>query len=314
MRYSLGKTIDAFLRGEALDLKEAAVFTDGATIYSYNTGFPIAKHLGAGIYLFNNDKYSVTTSRHQAAVKAALDNHAQRIYLCNTAEIINARAGEPVILKRPARPSSLDEAMRLVGEVAKERGVKRPPVGKWTRQIRADILLARIRAAKRSGRSGGALADCFALFSVDASTAVDITLPFARSKDTGLARAAAGLLLRNLPRLPRESLSEIESQMPRLVRQVTGGRYRGSYHHIGFESFVVYESEPDLSIRDDDTGKDCVKVLHYAAASPPWKDPDSASLEELGRKLLTAPEAKTLISIEAEVQTLAVARVTAADL
>ena len=51
------------------------LFIEGNTIYSYGYHFPIAIRIqGAnGIeYLWNSDKYSVTTSKHQRYVKDAL--------------------------------------------------------------------------------------------------------------------------------------------------------------------------------------------------------------------------------------------------
>jgi hypothetical protein len=53
----------------------ANVFTDGNTIYSYGRHFPMAircqDETGTRM-LVNEDKYSVTTSKHQSAVRTVL--------------------------------------------------------------------------------------------------------------------------------------------------------------------------------------------------------------------------------------------------
>lgn len=47
------------------------IYTDGKTIWSYGSHFPMATYKD-GLMFFNQDKYSRTTSRHQSLVKRAL--------------------------------------------------------------------------------------------------------------------------------------------------------------------------------------------------------------------------------------------------
>lgn len=48
------------------------VYTDGRTIFSYGPHFPLATRLPSGKILFNSDKYSSTTSKHQTYVLRAI--------------------------------------------------------------------------------------------------------------------------------------------------------------------------------------------------------------------------------------------------
>ena len=59
------------------------LFIEGRAIYSYGYHFPIALRLIDG-WVFNTDKYSVTTSRHQSLVKTQLSGH---IVEANTKEL-----------------------------------------------------------------------------------------------------------------------------------------------------------------------------------------------------------------------------------
>lgn len=61
----------AFANG-ATKGKGSHLFIDGDTIYSYGYHFPIARRNADGTVWINPDKYSVSTSRHQSLVRAAL--------------------------------------------------------------------------------------------------------------------------------------------------------------------------------------------------------------------------------------------------
>jgi hypothetical protein len=52
--------------------KTANMFIEGRTVYSYGLHFPIAMRLTDNIVLFNSDKYSKSTSRHQNLVERAV--------------------------------------------------------------------------------------------------------------------------------------------------------------------------------------------------------------------------------------------------
>lgn len=93
MRIALGvRNADAYLMGGKMKNKEVAemfaqgkrkcetkhLFIEGNTIYSYGKHFPIAIRLWDGYafkYIWNSDKYSVTTSRHQSLVLNAIGNN-----------------------------------------------------------------------------------------------------------------------------------------------------------------------------------------------------------------------------------------------
>jgi len=68
-----------FIEGRA----SGHLFIEGRAIYSYGYHFPIALRLIDG-WVFNTDKYSVTTSRHQSLVKTQLSGH---IVEANTKEL-----------------------------------------------------------------------------------------------------------------------------------------------------------------------------------------------------------------------------------
>jgi hypothetical protein len=50
-------------------------FTDGRVIYSYGLHFPLAYRFDDRVILLNEEKYSVTTSKHTTLVKQAIRNH-----------------------------------------------------------------------------------------------------------------------------------------------------------------------------------------------------------------------------------------------
>lgn len=60
---------EAFANGKAAATEH--LFTDGTTIFSYGTHFPIAKRKNGKLY-WNKSRYSMTTSQHQGIVARAL--------------------------------------------------------------------------------------------------------------------------------------------------------------------------------------------------------------------------------------------------
>jgi hypothetical protein len=48
------------------------IITDGMTIYSYGRHFPMAVKLDNGDIVVNEERYSVTTSKHQGALRTVL--------------------------------------------------------------------------------------------------------------------------------------------------------------------------------------------------------------------------------------------------
>lgn len=55
------------------------MYIEGDTIYSYGSHFPIAHRTKKG-YTFNRSKYSHSTSKHQGAVRRALQAADARIF------------------------------------------------------------------------------------------------------------------------------------------------------------------------------------------------------------------------------------------
>lgn len=66
------KAAEAFVNGQTSPRDRGSVFTDGRAIYSYGTHFVMAYRDDEGNVLVNTDRYSVTTSRHQSALRGVL--------------------------------------------------------------------------------------------------------------------------------------------------------------------------------------------------------------------------------------------------
>jgi|11_taG_2_1085331.scaffolds.fasta_scaffold00685_16 hypothetical protein len=56
------------------------VFFYGKTIYSYGEHFPLAKFEKKNVVLMNSNRYSVSTSKHQAIVSRALDRDTVKVF------------------------------------------------------------------------------------------------------------------------------------------------------------------------------------------------------------------------------------------
>lgn len=63
----------AFVDGRTFS--RANIITDGQTIYSYGPHFPMARKLDDGTIAVNVDRWSVTTSKHQSALRAVLASY-----------------------------------------------------------------------------------------------------------------------------------------------------------------------------------------------------------------------------------------------
>jgi hypothetical protein len=72
----------AYLAGKTHG-KANNIFIEGETIYSYGHHFPMAVRIAPDIYAWNEDRYSVTTSKHQGQCHPGLDN----VIPCDTAAI-----------------------------------------------------------------------------------------------------------------------------------------------------------------------------------------------------------------------------------
>lgn len=73
MRVSTKKTFNAWVSGQSYRKagpNGAAIWTDGINIYSYNT--LIAKCIADKVVLFNDSRYSKTTTTHQNGLRCIL--------------------------------------------------------------------------------------------------------------------------------------------------------------------------------------------------------------------------------------------------
>ncbi len=93
------------------------LFVSNGTIYSYGAHFPIARHVGGNTVLFNGASYSVTTSRHQSLVRAALPRDVTVIHVPDvTAETQDAHESNLIALLTEAR-DMIDRASRSRNEL-----------------------------------------------------------------------------------------------------------------------------------------------------------------------------------------------------
>ena len=76
MRKNCRQTLDAWVEDEPYGKRGDSIWTDGDTIYSYNTWIVVEEiKERRPHYRFNATKYSTTTSTHQNAILAFLKNN-----------------------------------------------------------------------------------------------------------------------------------------------------------------------------------------------------------------------------------------------
>jgi len=123
--------------------KGSRMFIEDKIIFSYGHHFPIAMKISYGQYLFNTDKYSSSTSKHQSYVRRAIRGE---IIECTTEEIKRAicSEGKVVVIKQIEKISSFDEAMLVLKRVCKERGMKRFSIEKVKKMLEADLICQNI--------------------------------------------------------------------------------------------------------------------------------------------------------------------------
>jgi len=68
------------------DVKVNSVFSDKGVLYSYGYHFPMLVRLNDG-YIYNKDKYSPTTSKHQSIVRSYLEQKKISYIEMNTRQI-----------------------------------------------------------------------------------------------------------------------------------------------------------------------------------------------------------------------------------
>lgn len=131
---SHSEVAEAWFLGDSL--KGSNMYTDGVTIYSYGEHFPIATKI-KGIVLFNIDKYSSSTSKHQSYVYHMINN----CYFCNTEEIKKAIQEQPkvIVLTKKQELTTINECLESIRKIYKTNN-KRFPMAKFKQIIVADFI------------------------------------------------------------------------------------------------------------------------------------------------------------------------------
>lgn len=118
-----------------------SMFTDGTTIFSWGKHFPIATKV-KGLIFFNTDDYSASTRKHKCYTRRAYDN----VIEVDTDQIIDIveNPEKPIVIIKEIMPKELDKIIEGVRSFCKEKGVKRFPTKKYTRQIQEMVVLAKL--------------------------------------------------------------------------------------------------------------------------------------------------------------------------
>ena len=139
--------------------KSGNMFTDGITIWSYGTHFPIATKLKNGKILFNIDGYSRSTSKHKSFVERQCWEVGEVIG-CSTNEIIKAvnYPDEPIIIKEikyREKYTSVSEALNYIGKKLKQDyGIKSFPYHKLMKEF---TKMVADEFKKRNPRTSGVI-------------------------------------------------------------------------------------------------------------------------------------------------------------
>ena len=131
---------EAFYDG---DKKEGTnMFTNGKTIYSWGHHFPIAHYIGDGTFLYNTDKYSASTSKHQCYVRRVIEDC--NTIECNTTEIRNAVEGNPVVVTKTEEYKTVAECLERINNIYKAEGLKRCPIRKLKKELEQWEMIKRL--------------------------------------------------------------------------------------------------------------------------------------------------------------------------
>lgn len=127
--YSNSELAKRFADGKTTG-KANSMFIEGRAIFSYGFHFPIALRLSNGNYLFNTDKYSVSTSKHQSNVLSKLPYG--RVYYCDTKEIKNAvdNPNEPIIIEKFNDYDDVNDCLDNIKRIYRKKGLKYAPIFK----------------------------------------------------------------------------------------------------------------------------------------------------------------------------------------
>ena len=103
------------------------MFTDGKVIYSYGEHFPIAVFLNDDEVLYNNDKYSSSTSKHQNYVLNQISSSYIKIFYCTTHKIKKYINTGKVVIETVIQPQTMNELNEIIKTYFKSQGIKRYP-------------------------------------------------------------------------------------------------------------------------------------------------------------------------------------------
>ena len=96
------------------------MFIECNAIYSWGYHFPIAVRLDNGAYLFNKDKYSSSTSKHQTYVRRALHGN---IIEGTTQDLkqLSGQQGRCVVVTKEVQPRNIQELQEILKAFLKQR-------------------------------------------------------------------------------------------------------------------------------------------------------------------------------------------------
>ena len=123
--------------------KGSRVYSEGNTIYSYGSWFPIA-HYTKGTILFNTDKYSSSTSKHQHIVRRYCAE--EKIIECTTEEIRNAidNPDQPIVIMKQKEYRTVQDCLERIRQIYHEKGIKRFPLNKIKNQIESWEIIRKL--------------------------------------------------------------------------------------------------------------------------------------------------------------------------
>lgn len=120
------------------------MFTDGITVWSYGTHWPLATWISRDEVLLNVDKYSSSTSNHFGYVKQAITSDVT-IYETDANTIIDYlnNPSKPIIIVKEKEIDDFDDIIELLKTYMKNKGIKRFPK-KQIKEYLRNLLLARL--------------------------------------------------------------------------------------------------------------------------------------------------------------------------
>jgi hypothetical protein len=121
---------------EGKSAKGSRMYSNGRTIFSYGSHFPVAHRIKDTV-LFNTDKYSSSTSKHQSKVKwhcnkITTSTSNSTFIECTTEEIKRAidNPEDPIIITKTKEYETINECFERIRQIYKAKGLKRAPIQK----------------------------------------------------------------------------------------------------------------------------------------------------------------------------------------